>query len=145
APHHGGRVLMRALVVFVLVLGGVASADELRTAPTGFDHIFHDRNLIVEGVGALPCARCHAESKGKLVGKPGHAACFGACHGPAPKAPRRGAKLAFGERNKVCMTCHAESVQAAPYAGKLPVGYPPYRTDPDFNITFGHKRHASVE
>ena len=53
----------------------------------GFDHIVHDRDLDVKGKPAVPCAQCHVEQKGKLVGKPGHAACFGACHGPPPKPP----------------------------------------------------------
>ena len=57
----------------------------------GFDHMVHDRNLDVKGVGVLPCSRCHVEAKGKLVGKPGHATCFTAqCHGAAPTPPKRG-------------------------------------------------------
>jgi len=137
---------MRALVLGIVLawLGGSARADDLRTTPTGFDHTFHDRDLIVKNVGSLPCAKCHVEQRGKLVGKPGHSACFGACHGPMPTAPKRGGKLEFGERTKVCMNCHAESAQAAPYAGKLPVGYPPYGTDPDFNIALGHKQHGAI-
>jgi c(7)-type cytochrome triheme protein len=109
----------------------------------GFDHIVHDRNLDVKGVGALPCAKCHVESKGKLVGKPGHGACFGQCHGPPPKPPARGAKLVI-EDAKLCTSCHAESLLQKPYAGKLAAFYPPYGADPDFNVSFGHKQHASA-
>ncbi len=137
---------MRAAVVALalMIACGVARADEPRTTAFGFDHMVHDRNLIVGGGEALPCGRCHAERAGRLAGKPGHAACFGACHGPAPKAPARGARLEFGDRAKVCMNCHAESAQTAHYTGRLPASYPPYTIDPDFNITFGHKQHAAA-
>lgn len=141
---------MRALAVAAVAAfavswcGAAAYADELRTTPTGFDHTFHERNLFVKNIGSLPCARCHTEQKGKLVGKPGHAACFGECHGSMPTAPARGGKLQFGDRTKVCMNCHAESAQAVPFTGKLAVGYPPYGTDPDFNIALGHKQHGAI-
>jgi c(7)-type cytochrome triheme protein len=79
-----------------------------------------------------------------LVGKPGHKQCFGACHGPLPVAPARGGKIVTGDRAKVCAACHAESQLAAPYAGKLPVPYPPYKIDADFGVTLGHKQHAQV-
>ncbi len=134
---------MRALLVLCL-LAGVAHADGPRTTPYGFDHLVHQRNLDVKGHQAITCARCHVEHKGKLVGKPGHSACFGACHGPAPTAPKRGTKLAFGDREKVCAACHAESLEGTAFTGRLPVAYPPYGFDPDFNITFGHKLHGPI-
>ena len=137
--------MIRALVIAVVVAAaGTASAEERRKIALGFDHIVHDRNLVVSGGESIACGRCHAESKGKLVGKPGHAACFGACHGPAPIRPRRGAKVSFADRAKVCTSCHAEALEGRPFTGKLAVGYPPYENDPDFNITFGHKQHASA-
>jgi c(7)-type cytochrome triheme protein len=110
----------------------------------GFDHHVHDRNLVVSGGEELPCARCHTLRGGMLVGKPDHAACFGACHGATPVAPKRGGTIAMGERGKVCMACHAESALTAPYTGKLAVPYPPYAIDPDFGIALGHKQHAAV-
>lgn len=110
----------------------------------GFDHIVHDRDLDVKGKPPVPCAQCHVEKKGKLVGKPGHAACFGACHGPPPKPPKRGAKLVLGDDARVCTSCHADAVLQKPFTGKLPVFYPPYTVDQDFNISFGHKQHAPV-
>jgi c(7)-type cytochrome triheme protein len=110
----------------------------------GFDHMVHDRNLDVKGVGILPCARCHTEVKGKLVGKPGHAACFGQCHGPAPMAPKRGTKLGLDEeRTKLCSACHDAALLQKPFT-KLPARYPPYTEEQDFNIAFGHKQHASA-
>lgn len=125
---------MRALVWLALLL-----------ALAGFDHIVHERNLDVKGVEPLPCVRCHTENKGKLVGKPGHAACFGQCHGPPPKAPRRGAKLVLGDNTKVCTSCHRAALLDKPYAGKLPAKYPPYDEEQDFNIAFGHRQHAEAE
>ena len=62
----------------------------------------------------------------------------------AGRAGARQAKLAFGDRIKICTSCHAESLQTAHYAGKLAASYPPYTIDPDFNITFGHKQHATA-
>lgn len=124
---------MRVLLALLIVL-----------AATGFDHNVHDRNLDVKGVGVLPCAKCHVETKGKLIGKPGHAACFGQCHGPAPKPPKRGAKPELGDRANVCTSCHAIAMLQRPYTGKLPARYPPYTEEPDFNIAFGHKQHGAV-
>ena len=139
---------MRALVVLMLVagvagLGGVADAEP-RTAAFGFDHHVHDRDLVVSGGEELACARCHTLKAGMLAGKPGHAACFGACHGAPPVAPARGGKIATGDREKVCMACHAEAQLVAPYTGKLPVTYPPYKIDADFGIALGHEQHAAV-
>ncbi|HEY5922324.1 MAG TPA: cytochrome c3 family protein [Kofleriaceae bacterium] len=126
------RGLVLALVAAVVVL------------VAGFDHIVHDRNLDVKGVGVLPCARCHVETKGKLVGKPGHAACFGQCHGPPPKPPNHGAKLTLGDDAEVCTSCHTAAALQKPFTGKLPVFYPPYSAEQDFNVTFGHKQHAAT-
>jgi len=113
-------------------------------AAVGFDHIVHDRNLVVKGGDSVPCERCHAEKQGKLVGKPGHAACFGKCHGDPPPKPSVGAKPNAGDRIKVCVACHAEAQLGKPFTGKLAVAYPPYTIDRDFNIAFGHKQHSST-
>ena len=134
---------MRALVVLAL-LAGVAAADVPRATAFGFDHNLHDRDVNVSGGDPLACTRCHTLRAGMLVGKPGHAACFGACHGARPVAPRRGGKIATGDRDKVCMACHAEAVLVAPYTGSLAVPYPPYKLDADFNLALGHKQHAAV-
>lgn len=133
---------MRAIII-LWMLAGVAAADP-RTVAFGFDHHVHDRDLVVSGGDALACARCHVLRAGMLVGKPGHEACFGACHGARPVAPARGAKIATGDRDKVCTACHSEAQLAAPYTGKLPVPYPPYKIDADFGIALGHKDHAAV-
>ncbi|HSD88313.1 MAG TPA: cytochrome c3 family protein [Kofleriaceae bacterium] len=135
--------MWRALVLLVLAVG-IAAADGPRTTAFGFDHTLHDRNLVVSGGEALACGRCHNENKGKLVGKPGHSACFGACHGPVPKAPARGAKIATGDKQRVCENCHSEAALAAKFTGKLAASYPPYTIDPDFSVAFGHKQHAAV-
>ncbi len=133
---------MRALLL-VCFAAGIASAAP-RTTPYGFDHLLHVRNIDVKGKEPIACTSCHVEQKGKLVGKPGHAACFGACHEAAPVTPKRGAKIAFGDRTKVCAACHAEAVEGTVFTGKLSVAYPPYGLDPDFNITFGHRMHGTA-
>ena len=109
----------------------------------GFDHIDHERKIDVKGIAEIACTKCHVETKGKLVGKPGHAACFGQCHGAAPVAPKRGAKLVVGDNAKLCSSCHAEAVLQRAYTGKLPARYPPYVDEQDFGIAFGHKQHAA--
>src|SRR5262245_51663728 len=134
---------MRALAVLVL-LAAVAYGDEPRTTPAGFDHAIHDRDLFTGGKDPVPCARCHLEKLGKLVGKPDHNACFTGCHGGTKPVGRRGMKSTDPTRDKVCTTCHAEAALAAPFTGALPVGYPPYTTDVDFGISIGHKQHAAV-
>ena len=127
--------------MLLVMVAAIASADP---APAGFDHYVHDRNLFAGGKDPVPCARCHIERAGHLIGKPDHAACFGACHGPRPVAPARGAKLHEPDRIKVCAACHAETALSAPYAGTLAVGYPPYKTDPDFRLAIGHNQHRDV-
>lgn len=136
----------RSAVVFALVVIGVsAKGDPPRKAAVGFDHVIHARDVDVAGGAAIPCTRCHALKHGLLVGRPGHAACFGACHGAAPVAPHRGARLALdADREKLCTNCHAEAELAAPYTGRLAVPYPPYAIERDFTIAFGHQTHAAV-
>jgi c(7)-type cytochrome triheme protein len=111
---------MRALAVAVLLL-----------ALTGFDHVVHDGKLGVTGQASVPCSGCHSlDKKGKLRGRPGHAACFGACHGDPPAKAK---KLAFtAEQEKLCTACHA---------GTTAVAYPPYTLDPDFGLTLSHAAH----
>jgi c(7)-type cytochrome triheme protein len=116
-----------------------------RTVALGFDHHAHDGKLDIAAKTPPPCTACHRMEKGKLVGRPDHASCFGACHGATPATPRRGGKIELGDRQKVCESCHAEVALVAPFAGKLPVHYPPYKLDQDFNLGFGHKMHAKAD
>ncbi len=92
----------------------------------------------MSGSEALACSGCHVVRAGKLVGKPGHATCFGACHG----APPRAAAKVDPDRKKLCTACHAESQIAV---NKFVVTYPPYTIDPDFNLAIGHKQHAKID
>ena len=136
--------MWRALIVLALI-AGAARADGPRTIAIGFDHTVHERDLEVSGASPIACAHCHDEKAGRLVGRPGHAACFGTCHGSAPSAPKRGAKLALDDAHlRLCTNCHAEAALIAPYAGTLTVGYPPYRIDRDFSLVIGHKQHRDV-
>jgi c(7)-type cytochrome triheme protein len=124
----------------VAIVASAASADGPRTTAIGFDHGVHDRDLVVSGAESLPCVRCHALRAGRLIGKPGHGACFGACHGASPST----AKVTDPARVKVCLACHAEAAFAAAGAGKLAVQYPPYTIDPDFGMALGHKQHRAI-
>ena len=133
-----------ALAALALV-AVVARADGPRRTAVGFDHVIHARDVDVSGAPAIPCARCHAMRAGLLVGRPGHAACFGACHGAAPVAPRRGEHFALDtDRLRLCTTCHAEAELAAPYTRAPSVPYPPYTIERDFGLAFGHESHAKL-
>jgi hypothetical protein len=110
----------------------------------GFDHQHHARDLEVDNIAAIACTRCH-DTRGGKIAAPGHAACFGGCHGAMPATPPRGTKLALPpERLRVCVACHAETQLVAPFTGKLAVPYPPYAIDPDFAVSIGHKKHRAV-
>ncbi|MEP6866180.1 MAG: cytochrome c3 family protein [Deltaproteobacteria bacterium] len=136
---------MKALIVVVLAALAAVACGETRTTAIGFDHTVHARNVDVSGASPIACTRCHEQKAGRLIGKPGHAACFGTCHGAAPTGVKRGAKLAIGEdRLKLCTNCHAEAALVAPSTGTLAVPYPPYRIDRDFNLALSHAKHRDV-
>jgi c(7)-type cytochrome triheme protein len=99
---------------------------------TGFDHSVHARDVDVSGANQIACARCHDQKAGRLVGRPNHTACFGACHGPAPTRATKPDE----QHQKVCANCHADTNGA--------VAFPPYRIDRDFGILLGHKQHGDV-
>ena len=111
---------MRALWILLLLLA------------TGFDHVKHD----AQANSVLVCQDCHTTTRSS-VARPGHAACFGKCHGPTPTLKQP----AVGQRKGVCLTCHSESALAqtakAPFAQRLAV-------TPDFALQVGHLRHATV-
>lgn len=126
---------------------GVDVLDHKRTTRVGFDHLTHDRDLVVENHDSIPCATCHAiRGKGELAAQPTHKACFGACHGAAPA--RKAGVVAVGDRAKVCAACHAPTDLVRADKGartpKLSVGYPPYTIDPDFGMQMSHKAHATA-
>jgi c(7)-type cytochrome triheme protein len=110
----------------------------LRTTAEGFDHNVHARDVDVSVAPAIACTRCHAIKSGALVGRPGHAGCFGSCHGamPARRQP------VTPERMRLCSACHAETTLASATPGK--VSYPPYTLGREFALQIGHKAHASI-
>jgi uncharacterized membrane protein len=124
-----------ALAVGVALALGASARAAAAPSPraVGFDHLLHDRDLAVAGGESPPCARCHAMQGGALIGRPGHAACFGACHGPPPRPGNPP-----GDRLAVCTACHAEAVVVAPGAHGYPVHYPPYAQELDFAVAVGH-------
>lgn len=135
--RRADRRIAAAVIAGAVAAGAAAAAPS--TKAVGFDHLVHDRDVVVRGGESLACARCHAMKGGALIGKPGHAACFGACHG---SPPRRGDRP--GDRLAVCTSCHAEAVVVAAGAHGYPVHYPPYTLEPNFGITVGHRRHRAV-
>jgi c(7)-type cytochrome triheme protein len=139
------RAMVGLLAVVALV--AAARADAPRSAAIGFDHIVHARDVDVAGQPAIACTHCHAVGRsGQLVGKPGHDGCFVGCHGGPPARPRAGETIAVApDRVRVCTACHAEKDLRAPFAGVLRVPYPPYTSEQDFNVAFGHKKHAPVD
>jgi c(7)-type cytochrome triheme protein len=150
---------MRVWVVVVLLLAcaraaladDAATFDATLTTAAGFDHVRHDGKVQVHGGGALACDQCHAlDAKGRLKGKPGHAQCFGACHGAAP--PKKRPKVAYvvpAAQGNVCAACHAPSALAALIAPSsktkaLKAAYPPFRVDPDFGLALSHAKHDAA-
>ncbi|MBA3454554.1 MAG: hypothetical protein H0T42_15805 [Deltaproteobacteria bacterium] len=134
---------MRAAVVITLLIGARLASAQPATVPVGFDHVIHNRDVLVSGAESIPCTSCHVTRSGLLTGRPDHKACFGACHGAAPTRPKKSATAAIApERMKVCTSCHAESVLLAPFT-KAPVTYPPY-TPTDFALEAPHKKHAAI-
>lgn len=137
---------MRALAVLALVLVLVRplGAEAPRTSATGFDHNLHARDVDLSGAAPLPCAGCHRLRAGLLVGRPDHAACFGACHGPTPGKRERGAALVLPPgRAPVCTSCHAEAALLGPATARLAVAFPPYVAT-DFALAAAHRTHRDV-
>lgn len=123
-----------AVMVLALSLASVAQAEP----PRGFDHVVHDGKIVVSGRDAVACATCHPiAAGGGLIGRPGHAACLGACH-PAPRQRRP----ASADATPVCEACHPPSSLGQ---RRPAVGYPPYQVDPDFGLAFDHARHRAVD
>lgn len=107
----------------------------LALVATGFDHAKHQTST----QDALTCTNCHAITKtGALAKKPGHAQCFGKCHGTSPTLPAKGKKLAVAP---LCTTCHTQQALAGGEKKAFLVMPPPRA---DFALQTGHKRHAQV-
>ena len=134
-----------AAAIAVLAIATVAQAgvfDPARTRPLGFDHLVHDRKVVTSGAEAIACERCHkVTAAGRLTGRPGHAACFGACHGPPPKRPLG---AITDELARVCVACHAPSTLAAARPRGLSPPFPPYTIDRDWGLAMSHRAHDAA-
>lgn len=134
---------MRAAIAIAILVGARLAIAQPAAAPVGFDHVIHNRDVLVSGADSIACTSCHVSRNGLLVGRPDHTSCFGACHGAPPTKPKKSAKLAIEPaRLTLCTNCHAESVLVAPFT-KAPVTYPPY-TPTDFALEAPHKKHAAI-
>jgi len=143
------RALMRAAIAAAaLAIGGDAGGIPARPAGTpadGFDHIGHQGSVVARAATPPPCSRCHRLAPGgRLAGAPGHAACFGDCHGPPPAAGARPDQAAIA----VCRACHRPALLARlarGARGRIPAAFPPYDLDRDFALTISHAVHGRVE
>lgn len=94
---------------------GRRAVAQQRSGATGFDHADHAARLERAGAVAAPCLRCHAmDRRGRVAHRPGHDACFGACHGPRPL----GARPEGPARRTVCRVCHVAEAVERPAAGR---------------------------
>ncbi|HEY4056298.1 MAG TPA: cytochrome c3 family protein [Kofleriaceae bacterium] len=132
---------MRALLVAlfgILALCAIARAD--------FDHNAHERDVFTAGKDAIACSHCHTLKDGIPVGRPDHATCFGACHGPVPAKQtlaKKGTKRSVtDDQKRVCADCHT-SAQIEDASIRPTVTYPPYAAG-DFSLVLNHKKHAAA-
>jgi c(7)-type cytochrome triheme protein len=141
-----GRLVVAAALAVAWFAPGALAAPRAREAPAeGFDHITHRGRVEARALPPPPCSRCHSiGAGGALVGSPGHAACFGDCHGPPPR-PARGAIEPAARR--LCSACHRPADVVRLERGalrRLRSAFPPYGRDRDFALTMSHAAHAGV-
>jgi c(7)-type cytochrome triheme protein len=140
--------LVAALVLPVGPAGGIPGGIADPPAD-GFDHIAHQGRVVARAVAPPPCSRCHRSAGGRLVGVPGHASCFGDCHGPPPARPLPGRAYPVDDaREKLCHACHRPAHITRLERGgraRVPPAFPPYDGDRDFALTMSHAAHAQVE
>ena len=139
---------MKAAVIAALAMAAAAAAAS--AAPPaerpaeGFDHIAHQGRVEARAVEPPGCARCHAiDRSGRLSGAPGHASCFGDCHGKPPARPHR----MDDARRAVCVACHRPALidrLARGGGGPVRSSFPPYGPDGEFALSISHAAHASV-
>ena len=142
-------IAMLALAVSALAASSLHAQPPASAPPAqadGFDHIDHHGRVVSRAVAPPPCSRCHqVAAGGRLVGAPGHAACFGDCHGPAPRRSRR-YDLDDATR-RVCRACHRPAQIARLERGareRAASSFPPYDSDRDFALTMSHAAHGRV-
>jgi hypothetical protein len=119
-------------------------------AASGFDHFIHEGRVTGSGGAEPMCADCHTvRESGAIQGVPGHAQCFGACHGKAPREPRRRKPYAIaGGQRALCTNCHSPDEitrleRAEPVV--MAAAYPPYAIDPDYALNLSHAKHANTK
>ncbi len=134
---------MRALVfgLAVIAIAWIARADApvpaKKTAPAGFDHGRH-----AQAAAAVTCVQCHALDRG-LVGKPpGHATCFGKCHGELA-ATLKLREAVPDDRVKYCNACHAETALVSP-VDKKAIAATAVSGGIDHATQLGHNSHAQI-
>lgn len=140
---------MRAAVVVALLVVALPAAAQPADAPDGFDHIVHHGRVISRAQPPPPCSRCHQVARGgRLIGSPGHAACFGDCHGPPPRARSGRPYKIDSAARRLCTACHrpAQITRLERRGGeRIRSSFPPYGIDREFALTMSHAAHARVE
>ncbi|ACY15249.1 cytochrome c3 family protein [Haliangium ochraceum] len=131
-------------------LAGSALAARVPTGPTGYEHAAHAAANAAAGGAEIPCQRCHSLGRQGQVAAVGHAACFGACHGAAPRRwPQTWASAAEAERRPLCLSCHSAALFAPAGPGAPPPSrrYAAPRTaraTPAFALRMSHLGHVSA-
>ena len=142
---------LKRAVIAVLGLAAAATAALAAPAPApdrpaeGFDHISHRGRVEAKAVKPPECAHCHAVDRaGRLTSAPGHAACFGACHGKPPARPYK----VDDAQKAVCVACHRpaliDRLARGGGGGAVRSSFPPYGPDGEFAISMSHAAHAAV-
>lgn len=131
------RAVVCALAALALLPGGRRAPAV--AAPAGHDHGVHAGQVALAGAGAVPCARCHpVDRRGRVARQPGHAACFGDCHGPAPRRWQR----PDAARRAVCAVCHEPAAldHQRPRPGQWDVPAGPLSA-PEHDLRMSHAAH----
>jgi c(7)-type cytochrome triheme protein len=132
--------------------GGLAAAQPAG-GPTGHDHAAHAQQVALAGAAAVPCERCHVmDRRGRVSRRPGHEACFGACHGPRPRPPgpqRAGQAGPLSQpgdaRRAVCLVCHVAEALDRPALGRRAFAVPPGPlSSPEHAVRLSHAVHDAA-
>ena len=149
--------LLAITAVTAITAGSRAQSEPPADEARGFDHSIHEGKVAVAVAEPPPCGACHqVNARGLLGPAPGHAACFGACHGPPPpRLSQRGSReryralLADPLARPVCETCHRPSVVGALLGNRRLrradlTPRDPYGLEPDFAVSLSHKVHSAA-
>jgi c(7)-type cytochrome triheme protein len=137
---------MLALVVALVAAAAIGRSQPAEPEPAarGFDHLVHEGKVSVAGSASLACADCHL-IRGRIDRSPGHAACFGACHGDRPGPLRaRTPQPLDDDRRRLCTVCHAPAAVTALEQGTATALPARPTVDADYGLAFPHRVHDGL-